>query len=71
MNAHEAASMLGEFLRGIPGIHSIGVGQHDGDSAIFVYTSRSVIRELDEIGGHWKGFPIVVRRTGRIAPLTR
>jgi len=69
MSTQETAEKLLEALEGVPGVQSVGIGRHDDEAALFVYASRSGIREVDAIGDRWHGFPVIVRRVGLIAPL--
>lgn len=71
MNAMDAASDLQEKLAEVAVIQSVGVGEKDGVPAIYVYTTTLRDRDLEAIGSTWEGFPVVLRRVGRITPLAR
>lgn len=71
MTAYEAATALSEKLSHIAAVQSVGVGEKDDAPAIYVYATTLRDRELEKIGPVWEGFPVVLRRVGRIAPLSR
>lgn len=69
MNASQAVQELREYLGKPQWLHSIGIGSVGGKETIFLYLTTSRSPALDFLANGWKGFPVVVRRFGSLAPL--
>lgn len=68
MSACNAAEALQDHFSDFPWFVGVGIGQHDGGDAIFLYVASKSHREIDAIGGEWAGFPVLVVTTGKVEP---
>lgn len=59
----DAVSALGDYLRERGLLSSVGIGGTSEAPVIYAYVRRKIA--LDE----WSGYPVVVRRVGKIVPL--
>jgi hypothetical protein len=68
MTVDQAAKELHEKWRGAPWLTTIGVAHEQGRDVIVVYAHRPD-QAARELMNFWQGFPVVVRKMGRIRPL--
>jgi len=68
MTPQDAARSLFALLRDRPWLTTVGVGQQDGATVLFVYakTTRGIRLPLD--AGTWEGFPVRVKKMGTPRP---
>lgn len=69
MPIERAAAALDAELRALPWYISVGVGTLAEGPALFVYVRSERHKELTRISKGWQGYPVHVRRTGRIRAL--
>jgi hypothetical protein len=62
---YQAAEDLGKVLIASPWLIAVGVS----NESIIIYTKKTVPQEeLSPFRNGWKGFPIVVKKTGVVRP---
>jgi hypothetical protein len=62
-----ATIRLGVALRRLPYVQSVGVGEEHGRSILIVYVRR-LPKKDDGIPKAWEGFPVQVKRLGKVSP---
>jgi hypothetical protein len=68
MNVQQAATELFDELSQRPWLTSVGVGELDGQEAIYVYVKSPRQKDIAALRGGYKGFPVIVEKTGTIRP---
>jgi len=71
MNVEAAAILLTTRLHKFPWFLSTGVGRNlNGGDCIYLYVKTLKKSDTSFLDKGWKGFPVVIRRTGTIRPLS-
>jgi hypothetical protein len=71
MDIKTAASLLEKELRSPPWLTMVGVGEHEGREAIFLYVKspQAVPAWITKEG--WQRYPVIVRKMGSPRPVIK
>ena len=64
----EAAESLQQELRGFPWLVSVGMGRPKGEETLYVYVTSLKQPKIDELRSGYRGFPVLIEKTGRFRP---
>jgi hypothetical protein len=65
MTAEQAANLLFAQLRSVPWFTSIGIGEHEDTTSLFLYVKSLRKADLSPVSQGWMGFPVVVQVMGQ------
>lgn len=64
----QAAESLADELSHFPWLVSVGIGKPEGRDTLYVYVKSLQHPQLDAIRSGFKGFPVIIEKTGAIRP---
>jgi hypothetical protein len=69
ISPEKAAELLDRELRQYPWYTSIGVGDTEEGTALFLYVTSGRHKELSRVADGWMGYPVIIRPIGRVRPI--
>jgi hypothetical protein len=69
MTIEKAADALYQHLSGVPWLTAVGIGEHEGAPAIYLYVKSIKKADVEFLTNGWHGYHVEIKKMGTPRPL--